>query len=185
MKFGDVDIEIIELFSKSPIAYYSINQIAKLLDKKYPYVNKRASSLIEQGILKKNVIGASHLCSLNLKNDKSKVLLSLVEIEKRDRFLKKNTELGKVLELLEQERRKRTIHCAFLHNKSIFFVLEDPQFSIEIQGFQTSVLGKQEFLEFLKKEENINSILILYGFEKYFDFVKEVERELRLASMPI
>lgn len=185
MIFGDVDIEIIELFSKNLVAFYSINQIAKLLNKTYPYVNKRVSYLIGEGILKKVKLGAAHLCSLNLSNDKTILLLSLTEIEKREEFIKKNTELGKALELLEQERRNRTIHCAFLHNNTIFFVLEDPQFSIEIQGFQTSVINKDEFLKLVVKGDVLKEHIILYGSEKYFQFIKEVERELKIANMPI
>lgn len=185
MIFGNVDLEIIEAFSKNLVAYYSINQIAKLLKKSYPYVNKRVSYLIKEGILKKSVVGASHLCSLNLTNDKCIVLLTLIEIDKRDRFLKRNAQLKGALGLLNQERSKRTIHCAFLHKGIIYFVLEDPQFSIAIQGFPTAVAGKKEFLKLLTEGEVLSEHVILFGFEKYFEYVKEVEKELRFRNMPI
>ena len=185
MIFGDVDIEIVEAFSKRLVAFYSINQIAKILNKTYPYVNKRVSYLIEVGILRKSVLGSSHLCSLNLDNDKCLVLLSLVEIEKRDKFLKRNSELRGALELLKKEISKRTIHCILLSKEKIVFVLEDPQYSIVIQGFQSTVVGKEEFLDLLLNNDVLQDHVIVYGFERYFEFVKEVEKELRLKNMPI
>ena len=185
MIFGDVDIEIVEAFSKNLVAFYSINQIAKLLKKTYPYVNKRVSYLIEQGILKKSVLGSSHLCSLNLANDKCIVLLSLVEIKKRDRFLKRNSKLRGALELLKKETSKRTFHCILLNKGKIIFVLEDPLYSIVIQGFQSTVVGKKEFLDLLLNSDVLQDHVIVHGFEKYFEFVKEIEKELRLKNMSI
>ena len=180
MIFGDVDIEIVEVFSKNLVAFYSINQIAKLLKKTYPYVNKRVSYLVDESILKKSVLGSSHLCSLNLANDKCIVLLSLVEIEKRDKFLKRNSKLRKALELLKKEISKRTFHCVLLSKDKIIFVLEDPRFSIVIQGFKSSVVGKEEFLDLLLNSDVLQDHVIVYGFDRYFEFVKEVEDRLRL-----
>ncbi|MBW2970613.1 hypothetical protein KY320_00470 [Candidatus Woesearchaeota archaeon] len=174
-----------ELFSKDIVAYFSINQIAKLIGKTYPYVNKRVGYLIEEGILKKNVVGASHLCSVNFSNDKAIVLLSLVEIEKRDRFWNTRQELQKAFELIVKDNEERVFHCVLMHKKQLIFVVDDSKCKVKIEGYDTKCVDKPGFKKLLLEGAILQDHTIISGFERYFEFIRGVERELKLKSIPL
>lgn len=77
-------IEIIGLYDSEPELKLNINQIAKKLSRTYPFVHKRVGQMVGEGILNRSVFGKSGVISLNLKNDKTKSLLSLYSVSKRE-----------------------------------------------------------------------------------------------------
>ncbi len=179
--------EIIEIYNKDIISLYSINQIATLLNKKYSYINKKVTGLIESNILKKSVIGKSHLCSINLDNDEAMFLLILNEIKKKKAATDKNQKLVEVTSQIHQLKRVMTIHLALVTSKKLIFVLEDPKqknildksASINSQKFE--VYTKKEFQDLLLDDSSVlKDHVILYGFEKYHHYVKEIDKMLKL-----
>lgn len=171
MIFGNVDIEIVELFSENLVASFSINQISKLIKKKYAYVNKRVSHLLKLGILRKRVVGSSHLCSLDLHNEKTVVLLTLVSIEKRDKFLKRRKQVQIQLEKIKQNRKE--ILCAVANKDRTIVVADRDQ---DIKGIE--YMSRSDFLNFLLNDK----AQVIFGFERYFEMIMEVEKELRLKE---
>ena len=179
MIIGTVDIEIIELFSQNLMAFYSINQIAKLLKKKYPYVNRRVSYLVKQGILRKRVIGSSHLCSLNLANDKCVMMLGMIEVDKRDSLLKIWPKLQKVSALLGEKKKLRNIYCALVSSRKLIVVVDEITEKRSVGGIESLYVTREQFRTLLLDGDVIEDHVILYGFEVFYEFVKGAEKELR------
>ncbi|MBD3203354.1 hypothetical protein GF327_03610 [Candidatus Woesearchaeota archaeon] len=183
--------EIFTLFTKDITLQLSINQISKKLDKSYPYINKKVNELIEQEIFNKTKIGRSHLCSVNLRNDKARVLLMLNEIEKKERYLKKTNLLDKekifeitgafnIFTILQSGQRlifvlnylndKEAIKNKFPYIKKL-----DPEF-FEMPDFKQEILSDKSI---------IKDHVILYSFEKYFEILQEIQKELLVNFSPI
>jgi DNA-binding Lrp family transcriptional regulator len=186
MLIGEVDREIIGLFSEDIAAYYSINKIAKKLGKKYPYINKRVSSLLEQAILKKSVLGNTYLCSINFGSDSAVAMLSLVEIDKRNSAATKNERLGKLLEQIRAKKREVNIGCAVISGTRLILVGQDrivSSDSLSLKGYSYVCASRKDFLKMLCEEGVVKDHVILYGFERYFEMVGEVEKELRAQQL--
>jgi len=182
MLIGDVDREILELFSEDIAAFYSINQIAKRLGKKYPYLNKRVSSLLEQGILKKSVLGNTYLCSLNLASDSAIAMLSMVEIERREKAAARDRSLRQLIEQIKSEKREGLV-CAVISGSRLIYVCQERLSLPKLTGFASSSVDKAGFLDMLCSSGVIKEHTILYGFEGYFRLVREVEKELRAQQL--
>jgi DNA-binding Lrp family transcriptional regulator len=185
MLIGDVDREILEFYSEDIAAYHSINQIAKKLGKKYPYVNKRASSLLEQGILKKSVLGNTYLCSVNFSSDSAIALLSLVEIGKRDKAIAKDELLKQLLQQIKEEKRYSNLICVVISGNRLIYVRDGrEQISLpRVRGFSSVAVDAAEFSKMLCSEKIAKEHIILLGFEGYFGLVRGVEKELRAQQI--
>jgi len=93
-----LELKIVDLLAKDLEKKFTINEIAKNLGEFYSFVHRTVNKLTKDGVLIKNIVGKSHLCSLNLKNEKTLALIQLSEIEKRDEFYNANKELKLILE---------------------------------------------------------------------------------------
>ncbi|MFH1369785.1 MAG: nucleotidyltransferase domain-containing protein [Planctomycetota bacterium] len=93
-----LELKIVDLLAKDLEKKFTINEIAKNLGEFYSFVHRTVNKLTKDGVLIKNKVGKSHLCSLNLKNEKTLALIQLSEIEKRDEFYNANKELKLILE---------------------------------------------------------------------------------------
>ncbi|MBN2053007.1 hypothetical protein JW756_05880 [Candidatus Woesearchaeota archaeon] len=187
---NELEQEIISLYSKDISSLYSINQIASKLGKKYPYINKKVSFLIEQKIFKKTVIGRSYLCSLNLESEEAVYLLILNEIRKKESELAKDKGLQSVLEYINKIRKTASIRMVLKNRNNIIFVLDgkDDQEQFEkavvkqaMQDYDVKIMTKEIFLkELLESKELQEKHIILYGYEKYYEYLREIEDELKL-----
>jgi len=187
---NELEQEIISLYAKDISSLYSINQIAHRLGKKYPYINKKVTHLIKNKIFKKTIIGRSYLCSLNLANDEAIYLLILNEIKKKKAELELDPHLQKVLDYINKAKKITNLQLVIKSNERIIFVLpkkEDrEQFEKAIvkdvmQGYKTEIQTQEEFLkELLENKEVQGKHVILHGYEKYYEYIKEIEDELKL-----
>jgi DNA-binding Lrp family transcriptional regulator len=162
---GDVDIEVIGLFSRDLASFYSINEISKLLHKSYPYVNKRVNLMIKEGVLCKRNIGSSYLCYLNLSSKKTLALLMMVWSDRQER-----SKVG-----LDEGKISPGCSCILCIDKQLIAVSETP-----IKG--TRQLSEEEFDAYLKKE-GTKGILPVYGYERYIGAVRSIEGELRMGRL--
>ncbi len=89
----DLRLKIVDLLSKNMEKIFTINEIAKSLGEYYSFVHRTVGKLTKEGIVIQTKAGKSHLCSLNLENEKTMALIQLSEIESRDEFYRKNKEL--------------------------------------------------------------------------------------------
>lgn len=187
---NELEQEIISLYAKDISSLYSINQIAHRLGKKYPYINKKVTNLIKNQIFKKTIIGRSYLCSLNLENDETIYLLILNEIKKKKIELELNPNLQRVLEYIGKAKRITNLHLVIKSKEKIIFVLptagEKEQFEKAVvkevmKDYKTEIQNQEEFLkELLKNKEMQEKHVILYGYEKYYEYIKEIEDQLKL-----
>jgi len=187
---NELEQEIISLYSKDISSLYSINQIAHKLGKKYPYINKKVTILIKNNIFRKTIIGRSYLCSLNLKNDETIYLLILNEMHKKSRELKQNPELQEVLDYMEKAKKIISLQIVLKSSNRILFVLEKQEDKEQFEKaiikqalgkWKTEIHTKESFLkELLKTKELHEKHVILHGYEKYYECIKEIEDELKL-----
>jgi hypothetical protein len=187
---NELEQEIISLYSKDISSLYSINQIASKLGKKYPYINKKVTRLIKNNIFRKTIIGRSYLCSLNLKNDETVYLLILNEIRKKASELKQNPKLQEVIDYVDKAKKLVNLQLVIKSKDRILFVLDKPeekeQFESAIvkqamKDYKTEIHTKESFLkEMLKTKELHEKHTILQGYEKYYEYIREIEDELKL-----
>ncbi|GIU70006.1 MAG: hypothetical protein KatS3mg002_1242 [Candidatus Woesearchaeota archaeon] len=93
---------IIKIFEENLSNTFSINSISKILKKAYPNINKKSNYLIREGVLGKIEVGNSYQCYLNLSNDKAKILLAMIEINKKDSLIRHNPDIELLISELSQ-----------------------------------------------------------------------------------
>jgi hypothetical protein len=141
---------IINVFQEDLSSTYSINQVSKILKKSYPLINKKSNFFLQEGVLKKINIGRSYQCFLNMHNDKTKVLMALNEINKRELYARKNTNFDSVVDELSQLAKKFRIDTIILYKKTLIFVTSDTDQKNDI--LETSILTKDYNLLFFTKK---------------------------------
>ncbi len=85
--------EIILLLWRNSDRIFTINEIAKDINGTYSYVNRVFLQLIEEKIIFKKTVGHAFLCSLNKDSEKTKALLLLAEINRKEEYSVKHKSL--------------------------------------------------------------------------------------------
>lgn len=93
-----LELRIVDFLAGNLKKNITINEIAKALAQYYSFVNKVVLRLANESVIKITKAGKAYLCSLNLSNEKTFALLSLAEIEKKERLLRENKKLKLILE---------------------------------------------------------------------------------------
>jgi predicted nucleotidyltransferase len=93
-----LELKIVDLLTKDVKKGLTINEIAKKSGEYYSFVHRIVNRLAKDGVITKNKVGKSYLCSLNLNNEKTLTLIQLSEIEKKEEFYSANKELKLILE---------------------------------------------------------------------------------------
>ncbi|MBU1975033.1 MAG: hypothetical protein KKG59_01375 [Nanoarchaeota archaeon] len=181
--------EIIGLYNADMTAAYSINEIATRLKKKYPYINKKVSRLIEKKVLNKTVIGRSYLCSINLDCDEAILLLSYNDMESKREFLGKNKKLASFLDHLDTNKKRFLIKACVFINDVLIVVTDGSALALAAQALKpksqkTMFLDEDMFLSYLVDHANKDHV-VLYSFERYYEYIKEIEGKLRLKHAKI
>ena len=176
--------QIVRLYKKNLVDLYSINQIAKKLSKKYPYINKKVGSLVSSGILKKMVVGRSHLCSLNLENPYTLVALSSAEIS----LQKKIPSFETIKKGIDDLKYRISLLIVISYGKKLVFVLESLRDRREVDHIfpGSIVIDRRQFLDLLLDDRELyeNSI-VLYGYEKYYELVTYELDEIKRRYSPL
>ena len=175
--------QIIQLYDTNLVNLFSINQISKQLKKKYPYINKKVSELISKDIIKKIVVGRSYLCSLNLENPKTVVLLALNEMGK-----KKPTNAAEIISYAEKNKLTLIVLTIIESNKKLLFVVDNisDRRPIQRQFPDAEVIDKQGLLDMLSdNNELFRSHTIIYGYENFFSLMKIELNELKRQHSPL
>jgi len=105
-----LQLKIIKLLTNQKS--FTINQIAIQLNESYSFVNRTITKMIAENLILKEKIGHSFLCKLNTGNDKTKVLISLNEVNKKQKFLNKNKELKLITDEILSEIKNNVISAA-------------------------------------------------------------------------
>lgn len=174
--------DIIGLYSENLVNLFSINEIAKRLNKKYPYINKKVTQLINKGILKKIVVGRSYLCSLNLENEKTILLLALCQINK------KNPESKDIRKYIIKNNLELVIHSVVSYHGNLVFVVNGLRDRKAIMDNypEAQIVHKSEFVDMLLETPALfQNHLVLYGYERFFELIVSVKDELISKYSPI
>ncbi len=179
---NDLEQEIVDLYSANLVDLLSINEISKRLNKKYPYINKKVNQLIERRILNKIVVGRSYLCSLNLENEKTMLLLALCQINKKKEdfeFLRK---------YVIQNSLDLTVHSVVSYQDGIIFIvngLRERRKIIEDHP-HAQALHKSEFVDMLIDTPHLfHNHIVVYGYERFFELVASAKEELKIKYSPL
>lgn len=178
----DLALDIIALYDSNLLNLFSINEISKRLGKKYPYVNKKVTSLIEEGILQKITIGRSHLCSLNLENEKTILLLSLNEMNKHAPDKKK------VKEFIRRYNLGFTVYSVVKYEDKLVFILNNLRERRKIENhFDNAIaLDESEFLDMMAEDSSLfSNHIVLYGYERFFELITNAREELKRVYSPV
>jgi len=192
---GELEQEIIGLYNSNICAMYSINQISKKLKKKYPYIHKKVRMLIKEKILLSNVIGRAHLCSLNLENERTVILLTMNELEKRDQLFNEKKGLHLFLEKIKKLSRNETINSVVWYNKRICCIVES-SYNRKLKriitncanktGYKALCYDKKGFIkEVLANKKLFHERVVIYGFERFFELMLQAETRLKARYNPI
>ena len=182
--------QIIGLYDRDINAAFSINQIAKLLKKKYPYINKKVNLLLKNNILVKVIIGHTHLCSLNLYNEQTTILLIINEIKKKEKLLK-TYDWNNRYENIKSSIENTSIRTVLCSNNAVIFVVGDLKDDHSIRKklkLKNRVVfyTNDQFKQLLLSDKSIlENHIILYAYERYYQTIKEIRGELRLRYSPL
>ncbi len=191
---SDIEQDIIALFDKNLKNVLTINKIASLLNKKYPYVHKKVNELITQGILQKKAIGKAHLCSLNLPEPRTMLALAHHELNKRDKL---SHELKDFIEKILELKTIVPITCLVLHKKQTLYVVIEDNSKIMLTkeriehleriNLSCEIIGKEDLKRLLLDQQTslYSNHIILYGFERFFELIAEISPQLEQAYNPL
>lgn len=178
--------EIIRVFEENLTETFSINSISKKLKKSYPNINKKSHFLLKEGILGKIDIGKSYQCFLNLNNDKAKIFLAMIELNKRDSLISKNPKFHDIVFELFQLGKKFNIETAIIHKKNLILVCHESckkgdilEQTLLTQEFNIVFLSRKQFQDqFLSNTDLQRYHYVLLNTENYVNIISELNDKL-------
>jgi hypothetical protein len=157
---------------------YSINEIARLLHRTYPYVHKKVTELLKDGILSEVALGNVRLCSINLANDDAILLLALNASKKKQIFLKKNAKLQTVVLALSTLKGMRTMVS---NGQDLFLVADEP---LVLSAVHAKIMTCGEFQDYyVVHKDQRKDLIVLSSFESYFLLLKDIQGKLRMEQL--
>jgi hypothetical protein len=151
-------------------------------------VYHKVQELLKEGIFIKFVIGNTHLCQINLQNDKAVNLLVLNEILRRDIFLKQNEKYRGIVQLLKILKATYAVRAAFYLDKTCYIVCDNlaqvPYIEEKLEKTSSKCISTEEFLDIMLKPSAITENVILVGFEQYFELLQRIPSQLQRRLSP-
>jgi len=182
---------IISVFQDDLSSTFSINQVSKILKKSYPLINKKSNFFFQEGVLKKIEIGRSYQCFLNMSSEKTRVLMAMNELNRKESFIQKNHSMDTVVDEVCQLSKKFDIQTAVLYKKAIIFVMEDTKKKQDIMELSTLTkdytllfFDKKSFQEYFIENKDIQRYhMILYNVDICLNFITEIADKLLINKM--
>ena len=191
-----IELKIVDFLARNIDEKFTINKIAKSVKEYYSFVHRTINKLAIDGVVMKTKAGKAYLCSLNLENEKTLMLIQLSEIERRKEFYEKNKGLKLILEdfVKSVEQFKNIISIALFGSyakgtatgESDIDILLISKEKIEIEKITREIYAKygkeispviitQSDFEKQKNKAIIKEIIknhyILYGIENFVNLV--------------
>jgi hypothetical protein len=169
-----IEHDIIRLFDSNLRGFYTINTIATKLHKAYPYIHRKVHALLTLGVLRSVQVGNSHCCTINLKNRRAVLLLTELELEKRAKLPATVQTLAKQLET----DGTLSIETALYGNGHVY-VLGSGNY----RG--TTTVTAEQLKELLLTTELFKEHVILYGYERFFAHLANLQADLDRQYNPL
>lgn len=197
----NIQMTILKQYERNPEADFTINQIAKTMGGTYSHVYKNIGELVKTGVLNRVKKGNTSLCTLNLDNDRTRLMLALVSHETRDEYLKnKKLISNSINNLIESLKQKTDLRLAALFgsyakgterkNSDIdLLIISDKEDTVhrEISTLEMKygktvnpvIVTEKMFVKMLKEDkqniakEVLSNGIIFFGFEKYWMLIGE------------
>ena len=179
--------EILGIYNRDITAVLSINQIAKKLNKAYPYINSKVNALIRQGVLKKVQVARSNLCSINLDSNKAIALLSLNEAIEREKLLSK-TQFREFEHQIKDLSKNFKIDTIFFSKSKVCFILdhiydkEAIKNQLKQKKYDLIFYTKEFFQKELLENKSLLDKIVLYSPDKYFEIVNQIRNQLEFLK---
>jgi len=182
---------IISVFQEDLSSTHSINQVSKILKKSYPLINKKSNFFLQEGILRKINIGRSYQCFLNMHNDKTKVLMAVNEINKREAFAQKNITFTNLMDELSQLAKKFRIDTVILYKKTLIFVTQDidkkneiMEISVLTKDYNLLFFTRKNFQERFVEDKDLRKYhLILYNTDICLNLITSVADKMMINGI--
>lgn len=94
----NLELRIVDLLARNAGKKYTINGISRSLEGHYSLVHRTVNRLAGDGVISIERAGKSHLCSIDLTNEKTLALIQLSEIERKNELYGSNKKLKVILE---------------------------------------------------------------------------------------
>ena len=150
--------EILSAYGENPNGIYSINEISRRIGKAYPNVHKTVQTLVHKGILKRHPMGRSHLCSVNLEDNRAILLLALNHAHKQ--------------ETLPEHIKQQLIQLAPHKQQIDAIIYHEPQETLlvitEHELEHPTITTKQLHQQLLEDETLYTQHTIITGYEYFF-----------------
>ncbi|MFH1174613.1 MAG: hypothetical protein V1725_05740 [archaeon] len=178
-----IEQDIVHVFARDLTRSYSIHQLSKELHKQYPSIHRTATRMIREGILTKNVIGRSFLCSLNFHEPQAALLFAQAELQQRNAFFSarenKNSNLLKTLNLLTKQLPIKLI--LHVHNSYYVVVPEETKRQLHFLPNTVVLLTREEFqTKLLNDTALLKEKTVIYSFESYAEMIADVQDQIRV-----
>lgn len=175
----DTYIDVISVFYNDINRELTIRQVAKLLKKSYSYTNLRCRELISQRVLSKKIVGASILCRLNYKNEKTLGLLVLKSIIEKTTELEKDDKSNKLAEEaaeVEQQIKEFSESIFFAQNKFHVVCRNELECNQKLSALNLkhgfAVYDKNSFKQYVKMN-GLHDAVLIYGFENFWRVIAD------------
>jgi len=193
-----LQLKIINLLANKKT--FTINQIAIQLNESYSFVNRTVTKMTAENLILKEKIGHSFLCKLNTKNDKTRILMSLNEVNRKQEFLNKNKELKLIADEILSKIKNKVMSAALFGSYAKNTQTKESDIDLFIlakKSFDTTELVKNIYAKYgkevspiiitekqLKNQKNKSIIkeifkyhIILIGFENFINIMSEDETQ--------
>lgn len=171
----DMSIKIIGLFSQKYFEVFSINEIAKKLDKKYPFVHNTVKKMVSDGFLNSISFGRSLLCSINLENPFVRYFLGYYHLKKSIDF---DSSFNQKMKISFPK------HYFVVLSGNNIFVVGSENSLLKIPKFRVFFLTENDFLN--KFDDLVYSNhSVISGREAFFDFILKNKEKLTYKFHPL
>lgn len=190
-----LELMIMRLFSTNPHQRYSIRSISKAIGKQYAPVHIAVQRLIKKGALKKQRIGHTDYCSIDLDGDSS--IFCFAEALRAKQFISKNKDIGliieEVLEKLKAQFYVLVLFGSYAKGKQtknsdidLLLIADNNSRAEELERTLAGIsrlsivpmhiisMNYQDFIDMAKTKETnavnqaIGNHIILSGYEEYY-----------------
>jgi len=183
-----LELDIVNLYEKEIMKSFSINEIARALNKAYPNIHAKVTDMISRDIFTKQVVGRSNLCTINLDNEEAKALLFLNKASNpKYKKARSSPELKTIIERIKKLSEEKRIISVLVHEeknkgKEIIVIIDEKENEKEIKKNIRQELGILNLSLFSKKLFlqnclNNSSLLLnndlIFGYENFYSILAE------------